>query len=457
MGRGDCDASIDDAFAEWMANLWVQLHSTLELSMKHLQDGPVINPVSYKIVEDKIDFDKLKNIRSDWGKLNNAFRSAIIENRELQTSKDRSTRHIEIKLPEGVTYTAGDHLAVFPLNLKEVVLYAAKILKIDPEAIIVLDGGVKHRLSHLPYDTPISVFLVLKFCVELQQLITRAQILYLIDKTTDESDKLKLKQIAAVESDSNEYNFAEFVTKPKRTLLEVLSHFPSVNISFGEFLALVPPIKPRYYSISSSPLAHPRSVHITVAVVEGKSPTGRHHYGVASNYLASLAPEEPVAIMIRKSTFRLPEDGSKPVIMIGPGTGLAPMRGFIQERIANGASGANLLFFGCRNDQDFIYQEELQKYASDGHLKLEVAFSRKQSHKVYVQDCLLNQGSFVYDLFQKGAYIYVCGDAKFMSTAVRETFVKIVEANGDQTPTEAQEYIAALTHTKRYLEDVWAG
>jgi len=231
------------------------------------------------------------------------------------------------------------------------------------------------------------------------------------------------------------------------------------KISFGEFLSISFPLKPRYYSISSSSKIHPNKVHITVGVVEGKSPTGRMHYGACSKFLSIVKPGTEISMFIRdtKANFRLPADTSKPVIMIGPGTGIAPMRGFIQERKATAASGETVLFFGCRNELDFLYQKELEEYKADKTLSIfEVAFSRKQLEKVYVQHKLLEKSKEIYELLEKGAHIYVCGDAKVMAPDVRKSFIEIIQNVGHTDFSTAENYIAHLCHSHRYSEDVWA-
>jgi cytochrome P450/NADPH-cytochrome P450 reductase len=228
---------------------------------------------------------------------------------------------------------------------------------------------------------------------------------------------------------------------------------------------MLQPLKPRYYSISSSPKASPGSLSISVSVVKGISPSGREHVGVASNCLKNSvsncqgqdATEELIGpfqhsnlgVFVKDtgSSFRLPDDPSIPVIMIGPGTGVAPMRGFIQERVSTGAKD-NVLFFGCRDDNDYIYKKELEKYQESGYLKLLVAFSRKSGKpKVYVQHLIEQNAALLVDLFKRGAHVYVCGDASKMAPDVKQVLTRILDEAGLDTVSVLQ---------TRYFEDVWA-
>jgi len=217
-------------------------------------------------------------------------------------------------------------------------------------------------------------------------------------------------------------------------------------------------LKLRFYSVSSSPKVSSNSVSITVGLVGSTTPGGRRHYGVCSDFLNRCAPGQVLRVLLKdtKSTFRLPADPKVPIILVGPGTGFAPMRGFLQERHATKAPGQNLLFFGCRDDDDFIYRTEIESYPTQGQTTLHVAFSRKQEHKIYVQDKLLENGETVWDALAKGGHVYVCGDAKYMAKDVRQALGKIVTTYGNMNETLAEEFLTHLSFSKRYCQDVWA-
>jgi cytochrome P450/NADPH-cytochrome P450 reductase len=232
---------------------------------------------------------------------------------------------------------------------------------------------------------------------------------------------------------------------------------------FHVYLELLSPLRPRYYSISSSPLQDDRACSITVAVVSGEAKSGQGEYhGACSTYLSSRQVGDTIFAFVRDthSSFRLPKDTRTPLIMVGPGTGLAPFRGFLQERTvqknAGQPVGPALLFFGCRNSQqDFIYESELRDFERQGIAQLSVACSREQEQKVYVQDLLREQRNEVWQHLQAGAVIYVCGDASQMAPAVRRTFASIYQEYMDATAEPAEQWLNELTRQNRYLVDVW--
>ncbi|HTI99264.1 MAG TPA: sulfite reductase [NADPH] flavoprotein alpha-component, partial [Dongiaceae bacterium] len=243
-----------------------------------------------------------------------------------------------------------------------------------------------------------------------------------------------------------------------RDVLDLLQQLAPVQLAPGEFVGLLKRLAPRLYSISSSPRAHAGEVHLTVNIVRHAS-YGRVHRGVASTFLAERADENtPVPVYIQSAHgFRLPVSGDTPIIMVGPGTGVAPFRGFLHERRATGARGRNWLFFGeQRAATDFYYAEELQPMVADGHLtRLDTAFSRDQEQKVYVQHRLLEQAAAVWAWLQDGAHFYVCGDASRMAKDVDAALHRIAETAGSLSPEAAAEYFRKLKADKRYQRDVY--
>ncbi|KAK9905499.1 hypothetical protein WJX75_000993 [Coccomyxa subellipsoidea] len=265
----------------------------------------------------------------------------------------------------------------------------------------------------------------------------------------------KLKQLIASGEASIEAYFEP------RHVTDVLHDFNEANPDLQKVLAALRPLLPRLYSISSSMLEGQRSVQITVATVRYES-LGRPRIGVTSTYLAErLKVGDVVPVYIHKNPdFRLPEDPARPIIMVGPGTGLAPFRAFMQERLLGKADGTSLgqavLYFGCRrSDQDYLYGDLLEGWAASGSLTLFTAFSRQQAHKVYVQDRLRESGQLLWRLLESGGHFYVCGDAAHMAGAVEEALLAIIEAQQGNGPEAARAYLADLTAQQRYQRDIW--
>lgn len=259
-------------------------------------------------------------------------------------------------------------------------------------------------------------------------------------------------------------DYHAYVVAPKRSLLEVMQDFPSARPSLGAFFGgIAPHLQPRFYSISSAPQQHPHAVHITCAVVREKMPTGRLHEGVASCWLQRARPGDRVPMFLRHSTFKLPRSPAVPVVMVGPGTGLAPFRGFLQHRAALAKSGQALgaahLFFGCRNRKhDFLYEEELEAAVAQGAIsQLHVAFSREQSRKEYVQHLMEAHAAEVWGILceSAGGYLYVCGDAKNMAKDVHRTLHTIAAKATGCSSSQAEALVKQLSDSGRYLKDVW--
>ena len=388
----------------------------------------------------------------------------VCVNRELhaQTS-DRSTRHLELALPAGVTYRAGDHLGVIPHNGDSLVKRVAARFGFERETQIRLRKN-STRKTFLPVDQTISVFRLLSDYVELQDVATRTELKTLIEYTECPPEKMKLAALIG-EDENSAARYREEVLARRKSLIDLLEEFPACALPFEIYLALLSPLRPRYYSISSSPLAEARSCSITVAVVTGDARSGHGTFaGVCTNYLRCQAEGSVIYAFVKdtKSAFRLPDDSATPIMMIGPGTGLAPFRGFLQERAALKAQGKEVgssrLFFGCRNpQQDFIYEDELQQLVAEGVTQLSTAFSRIAGQpKRYVQDELYARRDEVWQMIQAGAVIYVCGDASRMAPDVRRTFAAICCEKTGASEAEAEQWLNELTAQHRYLVDVWA-
>jgi sulfite reductase (NADPH) flavoprotein alpha-component len=241
-------------------------------------------------------------------------------------------------------------------------------------------------------------------------------------------------------------------------LLDVLRRHPSARIEAEQIVTMLSSLQPRLYSISSSLRAHPGEVHLTVGVVRYVK-GDRLRKGVASTYLAErVHPGAEVRVFVHPShRFQLPDDGDTPMIMVGPGTGIAPFRAFLEERLAVGAPGKNWLFFGDQSRAtDFLYEEELRKFQQAGLLtRLDTAFSRDQAEKVYVQTRMRERSRELWDWLEEGAHFYVCGDAKRMASDVDRALQQVVIEQGGRSLEAARAYVANLTKTGRYQRDVY--
>ena len=440
LGRaeGDAQGDLDGDFRHWTADLWKALDQTFQLeAQEETQAGA------------RFAVEVLEDVHPNpFAEAFEAQPMVIVENRELQrTASGRSTRHLEFALPEGLSYAAGDHLGVIPENHPDLVARVAGVFGLTPETRIRIHQQSAGKTA-LPVDKILSVGAVLTHYVELQETATRRHI-QVAAGYADAKDRAKLLALAEDEA------YAK-VRSQSKSLVDLLEEHPGVSLPFGHFLELVSPLRPRYYSISSAPSASGRLLSLTVGVVDSPARKGHGKYkGTCSNYLASMARGQSVHAFIPDThgTFRLPENPATPIIMIGAGTGLAPYRGFLQERAQEKKRGQALLFFGCRHpEHDYLYQDELEKYQKDGVCTLITAFSRhEKDKKVYVQDRLREHGDAIWQILEEGGLVYVCGDAAGMAAGVRQALNDVVAAHG-----AGADYLDKLTAEGRLRLDVWA-
>jgi cytochrome P450 / NADPH-cytochrome P450 reductase len=392
----------------------------------------------------------------------------VLANAELQNkvgpgASDRSTRHIEVQLPPIMTYRVGDHLSVVPRNDPALVDSVARrfgFLPADQIRLQVAEG----RRAQLPVGDAVSVGRLLTEFVELQQVATRKQIQIMSEHTRCPMTKPKLLALVGDDTAATEHYRTDVLGK-RKSVFDLLEEHPACELPFHVFLEMLSLLASRYYSISSSPAGDPSRCSITAAVVEAPASSGRGIYrGVCSNYLAGRRAGDTIHATVRetKAGFRLPDDTSVPIIMIGPGTGLAPFRGFLQERAARKAKGASLgpamLFFGCRHpNQDYLYADELKAFAADGITELHTAFSRGEGPKTYVQQLLAAQKDRVWSLIEKGGIIYVCGDGGRMEPDVKAALVTIYRERAGADANAGLRWIEDLGAKNRYVLDVWAG
>lgn len=367
----------------------------------------------------------------------NPFAAAVLENQRIVSrDSDRNVRHVELSLEgSGLRYEAGDAIGVWPQNPSALVEQWLSALKLDGASEVEHDGKrlpLARWLSHERELTRLS-----RPLVAAQAAATKPPRLQRM---------LEPEQRAA---------FAALLESHQP--IDLLREFPAAWDA-TQLVAALRPLTPRLYSIASSPKAvGPDEVHLTVAVVEYTA-HGSVHYGAASTFLAGAGDDAKVPVFIESNErFRLPADGSRDVIMIGPGTGIAPFRAFVQEREASAASGRNWLFFGNRHfGQDFLYQVEWQEALRSGALdRLDLAFSRDQAQKIYIQQRLRENGRELYAWLREGAHLYVCGDSTHMAKDVHEALLEIIATHGGLSAEDAKAWLAELLQQGRYARDVY--
>ncbi len=355
---------------------------------------------------------------------------------------EKKTQHVVIDLENsGITYDVGDCVGVFPHHDPDLVAKTLKALKAS--------GDQPVYDSRTDETIPIYDFLHHRRNIA---GVNRKLIMEAASGHPVEEDKLFLMSLLERE---NLGRLKHFMERPLWRFLEEYFH---ENLSLQSVCDCLQLLLPRFYSIASSQKRHGREVHLTVALVEYDY-EGRQQHGVCTHYLCNLVQAERtrVPIYIHKHRgFTLPEEPSTPIIMIGPGTGVAPFRGFMQERIAGSASGANWLFFGARHSgQDFYYKDFWLELVGQKKLRLDLAFSRDQDQKIYVQDRMAENDEDFFKWLQAGAVVYVCGDGKRMAKDVDKTLHDIVRQQGGLTEQGAKDYVISLRKNGRYLRDVY--
>ncbi|WP_060514527.1 bifunctional nitrate reductase/sulfite reductase flavoprotein subunit alpha [Pseudomonas sp. NBRC 111132] len=401
--RVDCEPDFDEAFAGWLEALLAEL-------------GSATAPLPASDPAPVAAYSK----QQPWA-------ATLRENRLLNgPGASKETRQLVFDLSgSGFTYAAGDALGVWPRNCPALVDELLALTQLDGQAMVELKGQ-----PAMPLAEALQAHLEIAK-VSPQQLQAFAG---------NAPDLQRLLQ-PACKAELQDWLWG-------RQLTDVLRAFPQ-QLPLAHWLELLKPLQPRLYSISSSPLAHPEQVHLTVSTVRYGE-----RKGVCSSFLADRAQALKVAIFPQVSKhFRLPEDDNVPVIMVGPGTGIAPFRAFLEEREARGAKGGNWLFFGEQYAAtDFYYREQLQAWQAGGHLRLDTAFSRDQAEKIYVQQRLREQGAQVWQWLEAGAYFYVCGDAQRMAKDVDAALREVIAVHGK---VDADAYVETLNKAKRYRRDVY--
>lgn len=429
--RVDCDLDYESPARNWMEGVWQALLGTATGS-ESATSKPVINSNGSLPHTDSL-------ATSPGYSRTNPFPARLITNRKLNApGSAKDTRHFEIAL-EGsdLAYEVGDALGVMPQNCPALVDEIIRALGCDGEEAVTAPSGKETSLRS-----------ALLRCYQ----ITKPGSSFL-QSAAEKADDAELKSLLqpGLKAELDKFLYG-------REVIDLLLRCPAARFTPKEFVGLLAKLQPRLYSISSSPKAHPGEVHLTVAAVRYET-HGRARKGVCSTFLADrVDAETPVPVFVQTSHgFRLPADGGRPVVMIGPGTGIAPFRAFLEERRAVGATGRNWLFFGDQQKKcDFLYQEQLEAMLAESSLtRLDLAFSREQTEKIYVQTRMLEQAVELWRWLEDGAHLYVCGDAKRMAKDVDAALHELVQKAGGKSADDAREYVARLKTDKRYQRDVY--
>ncbi|GII94874.1 bifunctional cytochrome P450/NADPH--P450 reductase [Sinosporangium siamense] len=438
--RGEVDASGDfyGDFDRWYEPFWETVDAALDVTPEAAPIGPAY------------DIDVVPSPAVDLIEQNNMTLATVVENRELvdmSSPLGRSKRHLEFALPDGLKYATGDYLAVLPQNHPALIERAARRFGLTTGMSVVLRSNRGHMGASLPTGAPILVGDLLGHHVELSAPATRKDLTVLGGEAAALADR-----------------YEEEIYNRRVSVLDLLELYPSIDITFGEFLDLLPAMRTRRYSISSSPLQNPTRAGLTVAIVNAPALSGiGQFHGIASNYLSGLTVGAQVPVDVRSPNvpFNPPADNATPVIMIAAGSGLAPFRGFLQERAARETAGDKagpaLLFFGCDHpDVDYLYRDELSAWEQDGIVTVLPAFSEYENDHTFVQDRVWAERDRIAGLFRQGAVVYVCGDGKNMAPAVRETLVRIYREATKCTESEAAAFAADVEARGRYVADVFS-
>jgi sulfite reductase (NADPH) flavoprotein alpha-component len=421
--RVDCDVDYEEAAKGWTEAVFAALGQTASVAPA----SPAPAAVAPSAAPAAAGYSR-----------KNPFATRLLVNRKLnRDGSAKEVRHFEIALPETeLTYEAGDALGVIPANDPALVSDLLSVLGFDgEEAVPGAEGG----------EFPLRLALAQQYDITKPA----TDLLKAVAERNPSADVAPLLDPARRE-DLKKYLWG-------REVIDLVAGFSKV-FSPAEFVKLLKKLQPRLYSISSSPKAHPAEVHLTVGAVRYES-HGRKRGGVCSTFLADrVSADTTVPVFVQASHgFKLPADLTRPVIMVGPGTGIAPFRAFLEERRATGATGKNWLFFGdqCRAT-DYLYEETLEAWRGDSHLsRLDLAFSRDQEHKVYVQHRMIEAAAELWAWLQEGAHFYVCGDASRMAKDVDVALHQVCESAGGLSPDSAKEYVSKLKSEKRYQRDVY--
>ncbi|KAK0715735.1 NADPH-cytochrome P450 reductase [Lasiosphaeris hirsuta] len=497
-GEGDDGAgTMEEDFLAWKDPMWKALQEKMGLDEREAVYEPIFGIVEREtLTKDSPEVyvgepNKMHLDGTPKGPFNahNPYIAPIAKSYELFSVKDRNCLHMEVDISgSNLTYQTGDHIAVWPTNPGEEVDHFLTTFGLADKRHQVISVKALEPTAKVPFPTPTTFDAIVRYHMEICAPVSRQFIATLAAFAPDEESKAEMTKLGG-DKDYFHQKINVHHLNIARILKSVSKGQPWTNVPFSALIEGVTKLQPRYYSISSSSLEQPKMISIT-AVVERQTIPGRDDpfHGVATNYLLALKEKqngEPnptpfglsyeitgprnrydgvhVPVHVRHSNFKLPSDPTKPIIMIGPGTGVAPFRGFVRERVnqvKNGETvGKTILFFGCRKrTEDFLYDKEWQeaKEVLGDNFELVLAFSRDGPKKIYVQQRLQERAEDINALLEKKAYFYVCGDAANMAREVNLVLGKILSEQRGIPETKAEEIVKNMRAANQYQEDVWS-
>ncbi|KAG6041019.1 hypothetical protein E4U41_006214 [Claviceps citrina] len=497
-GEGDDGAgTMEEDFLAWKDPMWVALADKMGLEEREAVYEPTfgivhrenLTPESPEVYLGEPNKMHLDGTAKGPFNSHNPYIAPIVESRELFSAKDRNCIHMEIDISgSNLSYQTGDHIAIWPTNAGEEVDRFLDIIGLKEKRNNVISVKALEPTAKVPFPTPTTYDAIVRYHLEICGPVSRQFAATLAPFSPDEEVKAEMtrlgsdKQYFHDQTGPHFYNIARF--------LEATGKGQKwTNIPFSAFIEGLTKLQPRYYSISSSSLVQPKKISLTAVIESQVIPVRTEPFrGVATNYLFALKQKQNgdanpspfgktyalngprnkfdgihVPVHVRHSNFKLPSDPGKPIIMVGPGTGVAPFRGFIQERAKQAQSGASvgktMLFFGCRRrSEDFLYESEFEEYKKILGDKLEIvtAFSREDPKKVYVQHRLKERSKEVGELLSQKAYFYVCGDAAHMAREVNTVLAQILAESRGVPEAKGEEIVKNMRAANQYQEDVWS-
>ncbi|KAJ3039125.1 NADPH-dependent diflavin oxidoreductase 1 [Rhizophlyctis rosea] len=462
--RGDGDdqhyLGVDGGLDPWLETLWFTILSHYPLPKnKEIISSDILPPPSFEVQFLEEDHKVEEEEPEGDGATLVYQEGVVVENRRL-TARDhfQDVRHFGFAGIGGeeISYSPGDVMNIRPCNLpdevQEVINYfgwqdiADRYFNLIPtrDDITVLSRWGKSHTIRKVLTKHLDIFgRPRRYFFELLSFFT-----------TDPQHAEKLKEFASAQGQDELYSYCY---KLRRTTFEVLQDFHSAKVPLKYLFDLIPEMRPRSFSISSSPKMYPNQIHLTVAIVKYRTKMKLPRVGVCTKWMAGLSPGDKVSYRISKGTMRLPDSPSTPVIMIGPGTGVAPMRAFLGDRILEGAFD-NVLFFGCRNEKkDYLYQEEWEQREREGGVRIFTAFSRDQEDKIYVQHRIEENAELMWEFIERRkGVVLLSGNSKRMPTDVAEALKTVFRTQGRMTEQEAESYLGEMEKRGRFQQECWA-